>query len=147
MMPDSKNKNETLKFLLICICFGAMFGSAIFVGCQRYAGRHSLIKSTSIEAELICRQIRSPLTSRDHDSTVKTLNMLKYQRSVVFGCVYDNEGKLFARYYRPDIFPQNLAMSGPPKDKYNFNDGYLKVSGPVVYKDKDVGTVYLWVEL
>ncbi len=108
--------------------------------------RQIMARNLSIQAEMIADNCEAALAFEDSQDAMETLKALHVQKSVVFGCVYNNKGKIFASYYN-DKVGSNIPSVELIEDGYRFADGYLTVYKTIVLEDEIIGTVCLQSDL
>jgi len=123
---------------------GLLFASVSFTAWHWYCVQKTLYSFTSSQAKLISSNVQSSLTFNDSKDANGVLDSLKTQNSIVFGCIYDSNGNLFASYCRQDLAAKGFKPPRRSKAKLNFRDGCLVVSEPVIVEQNIIGTVCLW---
>jgi nitrogen fixation/metabolism regulation signal transduction histidine kinase len=70
------------------------------------------------------------------------LSTLRSQDSIVFACIYDKHGLVFAKY-RCGGMTEKIRPPLPRKDSRAFENGYLSVFKQIVLDNEIIGTIYL----
>ena len=125
---------------------GLLFASISFTVWQRCIDKTSVLSCATAQAKLISSNVKCSLSFDDRKDANSILDSLKIQNYIAFAGIYDNEGQLFAYYYRDDIKKGSFIPSPPSKARYSMHDGYLVVSEPVIVDHQLVGTVALWAQ-
>jgi hypothetical protein len=125
---------------------GLLFASISFTVWHRRDGKTALLFSTTAQAKLISSNVKCSLSFSDRKDANSILDSLKIQNFIAFAGIYDDEGRLFAYYYRDDVKKAGFIPAPPSKARYSLHDGYLVVSEPVIVDHKLVGTVALWAQ-
>ena len=144
-MKDSKKIFIVLMFAAGMTC-GLLFASISFTLWQSYIDKTSVLSCATAQAKLISSNVKCSLSFDDSEDANSILDSLKIQNYIAFAGIYDNEGRLFAYYYRDDIKKGSFIPSPPSKARYSMHDGYLVVSEPVIIDHQLVGTVALWAQ-
>lgn len=105
--------------------------------------RSSMVKQTSILAEVLGSNSTAAVQFLDTERADELLSSLKQQPSVAFACIYDAEGKPFASYaslrernFQPPKLPGALGAW--------FDDsGHLDVVQPIKKDGDRIGTIYI----
>jgi PAS domain S-box-containing protein len=103
--------------------------------------RKATVRQLSTLGEVIAANSTAALAFDNQDDAKEILAALGAEHHVVAAGLYDQEGKLFAKYptNRPDAdFP-----AAPESDGYRFERSYLTGFQPVVQKNRRLGTLYL----
>ena len=126
--------------------FGLLFASISFTIWQRCDSKTSLLFSTTAQAKLISSNVKCSLSFDDRKDANSILDSLKIQNYIAFAGIYDDQGRLFAYYYRDDVKKGGFIPAPPSKARYSLHNGFLVVSEPVIVDHKLVGTVALWAQ-
>jgi PAS domain S-box-containing protein len=144
-------RNMTIKYKLISIimltCITALLlAGGAFIGWEQKALRNSMLQNVSTQTEMIAENCKAALAFQDTEDAKETLTALHVEPSIVFGCVYAKDNKLFATYYRdyPEI---KVHPSKFQKRGFHFGDGFLTVFRPIVLDGEVIGTVCLQSDL
>ncbi|HEX8357688.1 MAG TPA: ATP-binding protein, partial [Segetibacter sp.] len=91
--------------------------------------------------ELVSANCTAALAFHDHEDAFEILRALKAEKHIIAACLYDKNGKIFAKY--PSYLPQEALPAHPETDGYKYVNGYLQGFQPVTEKKERVGTLYL----
>jgi len=90
-------------------------------------------------AEIIAANSTAALAFQNETDAAEVLDALRTDQRVVVACVYDNKGKVFAKYpvnASTALFPVEPGQSG-------YRQGHLDIFCPVIQGNRTLGTVYL----
>ncbi len=144
-------RNLTIKHKLIAITMLTCFASLLLAGmgyilweCTNL--RRIMARNLSTQAEMIADNCKAALAFEDPQDAKEILKALHVEHSIVFGCVYNSKGEVFASYYN------NEAGQGinPPvfiEDGYQFTHDYLTVFKSIVLEGEIIGIVCLRSDL
>ena len=94
-------------------------------------------------AHVIADNSTAALTFGDDRVAEETLSALKAKSMVTAACIYDGDGKVFARYESgeepPFTFPHNRSLAG----WVNADNSHLEVGEPILIKDELIGMVFI----
>ncbi|HTB80696.1 MAG TPA: ATP-binding protein [Opitutaceae bacterium] len=103
--------------------------------------RKTTVRQLSTLGEVIAANSTAALAFDNQDDARETLAALGAERHIMVACLYDQQGKLFAKY------PAGLSDAAFPaaleNDGYRFERAYLAGFQPVVQKGRRLGTLYL----
>ncbi len=133
---------------LMVILFGTS-GVVLLLTCTAFLAydvltfRRSAVRQLSTLGEVIAANSTAVLAFDNADDATEVLGALKAERHVVAAALYDNQGRLFARYpagAAESFYPGHLQPDG-----YRFAGGYLVGYTPVVQVKgtRRLGTLYL----
>lgn len=105
--------------------------------------RKSMIAGYTTRAEIIAANSTGALAFSNEADAVEVLSALRTDKKMVAACIYDDKGRLFARY--PIGSPETLFPPAPGLSGYR--NGYLEVFCPIVQGDRNFGTVFLRSDL
>ncbi|MBI2433973.1 MAG: response regulator [Candidatus Hydrogenedentes bacterium] len=104
--------------------------------------RQSIENEMDVSASLTADQVGEPLRWNDQGNAEERLHMLAQNDKILAACVYDNDRRVFARYYRdrgPTVFPDNP----PSVHTAYFSGGALHVFHPIYAVRSPIGVLYL----
>jgi signal transduction histidine kinase/CheY-like chemotaxis protein len=162
--------NMSIKHKLISIimltCTGALLlAGGVFVISEWVSVRRLMARNLSTHAAMAGDNCKAALAFQDAKDAQKTLEALKEESSIVFGCVYSKSGEAFASYYRDGADSRwGLPHRTSPRDGgarwaeahptqmgrqegYSFGEGLLTVYKPVVLDGETIGTICLRSDL
>ena len=144
-----KLRNMTIRHKLtsitMLICIGALFlTGSMFIAWEWTSLRRNLLLDLSTQAEMIADNCKAAVAFEDVKDAEEALRSLHVEPSIVFGCVYNGEDRVFATYSRDsaDIHFAVLQKSG-----YSFGDNALTVFRPIILDEETIGTVCLQSDL
>ena len=112
---------------------------AAFFAYEFVTFRQTTIRHLSTLGEIIAANSTAALAFENQGDANEVLAALQAERHVVAAALYDNAGKVFARY------PQDLATSALPiaagKPGYRFEHAHFTAFQPVVQRQKRLGSV------
>lgn len=125
--------------MLTCVVALSLTGT-IFVICEYIRISSDIAVSLSIQAEMIADNCKAALAFEDAEDAQETLRAFHVEPSVVFGCVYTTNNRIFASYYR-DYANSKVQPSEVQESGYSFGDGFLTVFKSIILDGEKIGTV------
>lgn len=125
---------------------GLVFTTASFTFWKHCDEKTNLLYFASSQAKLVASNVKCSLSFSDNKDANAILGSLKTQNYIAFAGIYDNEGRLFAYYYREDIKQQGFIPPPHSRAQSKNLDGFIVVSEPVIVDRKLVGSVVLWAK-
>jgi HAMP domain-containing protein len=113
-----------------------------FVAWEQFDSRNHLTEDVRSFAGVLAENCKAALAFSDKEDAKRLLSALRHQNSIVFACIFDREGHVFAEYQRGDIAVQT-GLPSPRKGSHGFEDGYLSVFRQIELDGQMIGTVYL----
>jgi signal transduction histidine kinase/DNA-binding response OmpR family regulator len=126
--------------LLACVGFCAY---------DLYSFRLALVRSVSIQAQIVGDNTVSALLFNDPQSAEKTLSALNANQHLVYAQIYTRDGQPFAGYWRDHAGEtENLPVivSGQVQSHW-FTNGHLGLARAIIFEGKPAGTVYIRSDL
>jgi signal transduction histidine kinase len=116
---------------------------AAFLGYELLTFRGEAVTHLSTLGEVISTNSTAAIEFENSDDATNVLAALKAEPHVVAACLYDKAGRLFARY--PAQTPASVFPAAPPPEGFEFADGFLMRSMPIVQakRGERIGTLYL----
>ena len=100
------------------------------------------IKSSLIlNTRLVGNNCIVPLAFGDDQQAEEVLSQLNNIEFIEVGCLYDNEGKIFARY--PDTLVDNAFLNPIIHNENIFKDGFFFVTETILYQNEIYGTLLI----
>ena len=145
---DSISKKLTLMNVLVS-AVALLLASGGFCAYDLYSFRVALVRSVSIQAQIIGDNTVSALLFNDPHSAEKTLSALRANPNLVYAQIYTNDGQPFAGYWRdragePRALP--IIPASQPQSQW-FKDGHLEMARSIIFQGKPTGTVYIRSDL
>ncbi|HLP14785.1 MAG TPA: PAS domain S-box protein [Bacteroidota bacterium] len=103
--------------------------------------RSEMVASTTMHAQLLSEYCITPLIFKDQKEAAKIIGKIATIPSVTTGCVYDDQGRLFASFQKGER--DEIPASIPPDVQNVFEEDDLKVFHEIRYEGKKYGTIYL----
>ena len=144
-------KNMAIKHKLISVimltCTAALLlAGTSFIAWEWTGFRLHMVEDLSTHAKMVAENCKAALAFEDAEDAKETLGSLHAKPSVVFGCIYNNKGEIFATYYR-DYTTKNAQPSEFREEGYIFGDDLLTMFKPIVLDGETIGTVCLRSDL
>jgi len=144
-------QNISIKHKLILItmltCVAALLSVAAGFIVWEWTGlRRTMVQNLATQAEMVAENCKAALAFQDAKDAEKTLSALHVEPSIVFGCVYNKDGKFFATYYR-DFAEIKIHPSKFMENGFSFGNGYLTVFRPIILDGEITGIVCLRSDL
>lgn len=117
----------------------------VFVVYEYVSFRGSIIRGLATRGEIIAANSTAALAFENEADATHVLSAFRMDPHIVAACLYDRDGRLFAKY--PLDAPD--ASFPPPSDLGGgrFEDGHVVVFLPVAQGDRRFGTVFLKSDL
>ncbi|MHC5179185.1 MAG: CHASE sensor domain-containing protein, partial [Planctomycetota bacterium] len=135
----------TAIIMLTCVLSLVLVG-ALFTMWGHASFRNSMIHNLSTQAEMIADNCKASVAFDDPEDAKDTLSTLRLEPSIVHACVYTNDGKDFAEYYRKGI-DDTVHLSEVLKDGHSFENGLLTVFKSITVDNEVIGSVCLRSDL
>lgn len=116
--------------------------------------KNNMEKSMHTLASIIADNSTAALTFGDSGAAEEVLGSLKAQESIVSACIFDRQGKVFARYLRPGATLGQIptiphpntgseGISPYPRQEDGLGEDFMEVYRSVRFSDVAIGTVYI----
>jgi hypothetical protein len=133
---------QKLTVAILATCMVAMSLAAIVLAALDITDvRRSMVRDTTVMADVIARNTEAALAFGDPDAARKTLRSLESEPQISGACLYDANGTLFAEYAHRDR--QGSFPTKPSTDGHRFERGKLALFRPITLNRKRIGTIYL----
>ena len=134
--------------LIIMVTSGVvlLLASTAFVVNDLVSFRRAMTRDLSTLAQIIGMNSRAALAFEDKQFAEDALGALATKPHVVYACIYDKNGRVFAQYRRHDAGGY-LAPSEPQEDGHRFEDNHLVLFQQIKFDNKMFGTIYIQYDL
>ena len=139
-------KQKLTAIIMLTSAIILLLAVTVFIIWQQVEGRYRLVGSIQAQAGVIADSCKASLAFSDEKDAEQTLTALNAQTSIIFACVYDKQGQVFAKYQREDVTEEIQAPKFQGRSHY-FGDGYLAVFSPIELDDEIVGNVCLLYDM
>lgn len=144
-------RNIAIKYKLITImmltCISALvLAGGAFIVWENYTLRESVIRTLSIQAKIIADNCSTALITDDATDVKKALSALRVEPSIIYACVRDEDGGVFASYHRGTT-DGSLHILAVKEDGYGFGNTSLSVTENIILKEQIIGTVWIKSDL
>ncbi len=142
----SKFSRLTIRTKLILIIMGITVGvlllaSAASIGYDAHTNRQVTKDYLNALAESISSSNAKALVARDADFSQQALEKLQDQKSILFACIFDQQGRPFVAYQRDGNARTCAILPAADLTRPQFNR--VAVSHQILLGDRSIGTVVL----
>ena len=142
-LADAPIRQKLMASFLLTTLVVLALTCAMFIAYEVITLRKGMVDGYMTRARIIAANSTAALAFQNESDATQVLGALKTDPRILMACIYDREGRLFARY--PADAPSAAFPLKPGENGYH--SGYLEVFGPVVEGDRTLGTVYLRSDL
>jgi signal transduction histidine kinase/CheY-like chemotaxis protein len=142
---DLSIQTKLLVILLPSSGLAVLVACLAFIGIELHSYRRVLVEEVNAQAAILGAQSTASLRFDDPVTGTEVLACLREQPEVELACLYNAQGKVFARY--PASRPASLL---PPiqEEGHTFTaDGHLDVFRPIQQNDEVIGTIFIRTSL
>ncbi|MDD2987976.1 MAG: response regulator [Zoogloea sp.] len=140
-------KTKLVMIIVITSLAALLLQATGFIIYERMRVKDELIRDLSSLARIIADRSTAALIFNDDKVAIETLGALKVKRPVTAACLYDADGKVFARYDSGEERPFSFPPLHGNESRADIDDGYLTLSEPVMEGGVPIGTVYIRASL
>ncbi|HMT28819.1 MAG TPA: ATP-binding protein [Bacteroidia bacterium] len=145
-LKDTPIRKKLLSVMMITSASVLGLMCIAYIALEYISFRKNLKTNTEILGAVIASNSSAALAFLSVDDANEILNALTAEKHIVAACLYDRNGKLFAK------FPKNTNSANFPAkpdslDSYQFNKSYLEGFQSVFQGDAKLGTLYIRSEL
>ncbi|MBZ5540031.1 MAG: response regulator [Acidobacteriia bacterium] len=132
--------------ILATSCLALALASVGFVIYQRASFRTTMISELSTLADTLGANTAASLMFNDRKSAHDMLGALGGEKHIIAACLYDNEGKIFTEYRRPEL-ADSFEMPASQGDGAQFDSEHLRLSRNVSLQGTKVGSITIISDL
>lgn len=134
-------KQKLISAILITTSIVLLLTTLSFIGYELVTYRQTVVQSTWAVGQVVAANSGPTLMFDDPPAARQNLASLRSVSGFVEGAVYDQQGRIFARY--PLETPVGRFPQAPEPDGSRFDNSRLVVFLPIVEENKRYGTLYL----
>jgi signal transduction histidine kinase len=132
--------------VIILICGTVLIVTCVgFFAYELYAFRKSTVEKLKIISGIISSNSTAALAFQDRESAAETLMALRNEPHVAAAALYDENGKLFAKYpanIKPEELPKN-----PKPINFRFSKWRYEGTRPVMQDEARLGALYIRTDI
>jgi len=137
---------KKLTLIILLTCTAALLTACVSLAVYEVVSfRRTMAHDMTVLADIVGKNTRAAIAFEDEKTAGETLQALQADPHIVSACLYARDGSLFAGYTRTGAavdFPER-----PSEDGHRFENGHLIIFRPVTLNGKQLGTIYLQVDL
>ena len=145
LLKDTPIRRKLTLIILLTTVAALLLSRSVFFAYEFLTFRQATLRQLSTIGEVIAANSTAALAFDNQDDAKEILAALKAEQHIVAACLYDNEGKLFAKY--PADLPSPAFPDAPGEAGYHFQHLSLIGFQPVVQNNKHLGTLYLKLDM
>lgn len=139
---DASIRRKLTLVIVLTSVIALLMATAAAVGYEFFRFHYDRLSELTAQAEIIEANSAAALAARNRLAADKVLASMQTQPEVVSARIFDNDGRLFAEYVRPDAIA--LPISLPVQSRgYRFEGRYVLFYYPVSLKGRTIGTLVL----
>ena len=136
-------KTKLVMIIVITSLAALLIQAAGFIVYERMRVKEELVRDLSSLARIVADRSTAALIFNDDKVAIETLGALKVKRPITAACLYDAEGKVFARYDSGEESAFNFPALQAGGSQADVVDGYLHLREPVMEGGTAIGTVFI----
>ena len=136
-------KTKLVMIIVITSLAALLIQAAGFIVYERMRVKDELVRDLSSLARIVADRSTAALIFNDDKVAIETLGALKVKRPITAACLYDAEGKVFARYDSGEESAFNFPALQAGGSQADVVDGYLHLREPVMEGGTAIGTVFI----
>jgi len=142
---DLSIKRKLILITMFINIIALLAASGFFAANELNSLRNAMKRDNSVLARVIGQNTHASLLFIDEESAKNTLTALKEEPSITAAVIYDQFGKEFAQYKRDDI--QDFDAPVAQEKGSHFSAMRLRLFEPIVFREREIGTVYIESDL
>jgi len=140
LFRDSSIRHKFAAVILSMTCLALSLACLGFGLYERASFRVTMTSELSALADTLGANTAASLIFNDRKSAQDMLRALRTGKHIVAACLYDNRGKIFVEYRRPDAVG-NFKMPAWHRDGAQFDQAYLTLFRTVSLDEQKVGSI------
>src|SRR4051794_33445437 len=139
-------KRKLTLLILVTTSFALIFMGSALIAYEVVTFRRTLAANMSVLAQIVGSNTTAALAFDDPKNANEILSALSAERQITAAAIYDDTGKVFARFPQDQI--STLIPPKPPRDGYRFHGGALDMFQSISQQEGGgLGTIFLRADL
>ncbi|MCW8877719.1 MAG: response regulator [Kangiellaceae bacterium] len=145
LLKDLSIKTKLTSFILITSGVCIVVVLAIFIFINQQDERESTLKNLSVVATLIGNRSNAALAFNDTTLGQENLESLEGHPLIIFACLYNSEGELFAEYSKVAQQKKQCEIQRKvaPQSQQQVHSEFLQVQEPITLDSEYLGSVLI----
>jgi len=145
--PGDISIRQKLQGIVMVTCTAALLvATIVFTFYDRATSLRAKTEDLIVSAEMIGSNSTAALTFHDPGSAREILSALQAKQHVINACIYDSDGKVFAKYRR-DATPVEFSPPPAQGEGSTVVAGHMALFQNIVLNGKPIGTIYIEADL
>ena len=144
-LRDTPIKRKLMLVILLTSSFALLLMGSAVITYEFVTFRRSLAVNMGVLAQIVASNSTAALAFQDPKSAQEILGALSAERQITAAAIYDQNGKIFARF--PTTIPPASFPSRPGPKGYAFERSHLLMYQPITQEGTRLGTIYLKADL
>ena len=144
-LRDTPIKRKLMVVILLANGFVLLLMASALITYELVTFRRSLATNMAVLGEIVGANSTGAIAFQDQRSAQGILAALAAERQVTKAAVYDQDGRLFARF--PTTLTRASFPEHPRADGYWFDRAHLAMFQPILQENTRLGTIYLQADL
>lgn len=145
-------KNLAIRHKLVAVimltCTVSLFLAGVaFMSFQVMETRRKMVKDLRTTANIVAWNSSMAIYFDDAQDAEEVLHALHAEPSVVYACIRNLDGDLFAKYFREDVQLSSPLLSSLSHDGYQYTHDFLILTQSIFHDKEKVGEVSVWSDL
>ena len=141
-LPGKSIKSKIMLVTTLISTIGLVLASVSFLAYDLFTFRRLMIRDLLTHAEIIGSNCTAAVSFEDARAATEVLGALAAKKEIMAAGVYLPDGRLFARFARPDAGLGDLP-SHAAGDSAVFREGRLEVFHEIRFQGEDLGTLFI----
>jgi PAS domain S-box-containing protein len=143
---DLSIRNKLRGILLITSGVALLLASAVFTLYDRSTFLHAKAQDLTTSARMVGSNSTAALSFGDTKSAREVLSALQAQQNVIHACLYDKDGKVFAKYSR-DAARSDFSPPPPQTQAAAIVGRNMILLQPITLNGESIGTIFIEADL
>ena len=143
---DVPIKRKLMLIVMLTSSIALLLAGTTYVMYDLITFRRTMARDLSTLAAIIGANSTAALVFDDQSAAEEILASLNTKRHIVSACLYETDGKVFAKYFRSDM-KGDFSLPEPRADGYWLEADHLVLFQRIVLDGEPLGTIYVQSDL
>jgi len=140
-------RHKLVAVIMLTSMMALAVAGLVFIGYQYVEIRRTMVKSLQTQSAMIAYNCKAAVQFEVVKDAEDVLDAFHAQPSVVYACVHNKKGELFAKYSSPGTSMTTPLLENHYEEGYRFTSQFLMVSTAITLEADTIGMVSVWSDL
>ena len=140
---DTSIKQKLTLIMMITSTTALLLAFSAVLVHELMTSRQTTVSGLTTLGEVISANSCAPVLFGDSDAAHDTLSALRAEEEIVAACIYEQNGKVLARYLGDATGRKDFEFPKARGTSHRITDGHMVMFQPIIFKGESIGTIFI----